>query len=110
MHTQVFVVKNLIVFHCLVQNEFGDTALVTAVNKGHLHVAEILVKNGADVNFRNKVRALILERQVHVCIMWPIIRHEHAACTVCSIHAYILVPPFDANKILSLCVLVVDFD
>ena len=47
------------VFHCLVQDDFGDTALVTAVNRGHLHVAEILVENGADVNYRNMVRALI---------------------------------------------------
>ena len=29
------------------------------MNEGHLHVAEILVKNGADVSYRNKVRALI---------------------------------------------------
>ena len=32
---------------------------MAAVSKGHLHVAEILVKNGADVNYRNKVRALV---------------------------------------------------
>ena len=32
---------------------------MVAVDKGHLHVAEILVENGADVNYRNKVRALI---------------------------------------------------
>ena len=41
---------------------------MTAVNKGHLHVAKILVKNGANVNYRNKVRALIPGTQV--CIMW----------------------------------------
>ena len=65
---------------------------MTAVDKCHLHVAEILVKNGADVNYRNKVRVLILVTQV--CIMWPMIRHgimvnqwdvqgmsnKHAAC------------------------------
>ena len=28
---------------------------MTAVDRGHLHVAEILVKNGADMNYRNKV-------------------------------------------------------
>ena len=32
---------------------------MAAVDKGHLHIAEILVKNGTDVNYRNKVRALI---------------------------------------------------
>ena len=50
-----------IVFPCLayVQDDFGDTALMAAVNEGHLQVAEILVNNGADVNYRNKVRALI---------------------------------------------------
>ena len=41
------------------QDDFGDTALVAAVTEAHLHVAEILVKNGADVNYRNKVRGLI---------------------------------------------------
>ena len=41
------------------QNDFGETALVAAVGQGNLHVAEILAKNGADVNYRNKVRALI---------------------------------------------------
>ena len=46
------------------QNDFGETALVAAVNEGHLHIAEILVKNGADVNYRNKVRALIPGTQV----------------------------------------------
>ena len=55
------------------QDDFGDTALVTAVDKGHLHIAEVLMKNGADVNYRNKVRALIPETQV--CIMWPMMRH-----------------------------------
>ena len=51
-----FAVKYLItVTHCLVQNDFGNTALVVAVDEGHLHIAEILVKNGANVNYRNKV-------------------------------------------------------
>ena len=37
---------------------------MAAVDEGHLHVAEILVKNGADVNYRNEVRALIPGIQV----------------------------------------------
>ena len=41
------------------QDDFGETALVAAVNKGHTHIADILVKNGANVNYRTKVRALI---------------------------------------------------
>ena len=57
------------------QSDFGDTALVGAVNKGHLHVAEILVKNGANVNYRNKVRVLIPVTQVCIILMWPMIRH-----------------------------------
>ena len=66
------MVELAIVVPCLayVQDDFGETALVTAVNKGHLHVAEILVKNGADVNYRNKVIPV-----TQVCIMWPMIRH-----------------------------------
>ena len=95
---------------------------MTAVGQGHLHVAEILMKKGADVNYRNKVRALIPGTQV--CIMWPMIRHgimvnqwdvqgmsnKHAACAVHSrqCHAYVMVLPFDANK-CSLCVLVIGF-
>ena len=44
---------------CLIQNDFGDTALVTAVDKGYTEIVEILVKAGANVNFRNKVRPLM---------------------------------------------------
>ena len=76
------------------QDDLRETALVTAVIKGHLHIAEILVKNGADVNYRNKERALIPVTQV--CIMWPMIKHsimvnqwdvqgmsnKHAACAI----------------------------
>ena len=80
------------------------------MSKGHLHVAEILVKNGADVNYRNKVRVLIPVTQV--CIMWPMIRYgimvnqwdmsnKYAACAVHSRHAYIVVPPFHIKY--SLC-------
>ena len=58
----------------IIQDDIGSTALVAAVNKGHFHVAEILVKNGADVNYINKVRALI--PVTLVCIMWPMIRHD----------------------------------
>ena len=95
--------------------------MIAAVNEGHLHVAEILVDNGADVNYRNKVRALIPVTQV--CIMWPMIRHgimvnqwdvqgmsnKHAACAIHSRHSYVVIPPFDANK-HTLSVLVIDFD
>ena len=95
------------------QNDFGDTALVAAVGQGHLYVAEILVKNEADVNYRNKVRVLIPATQV--CIMWPMIRHgimvnqwdvqgmgnKHAACAVHSRRAYVVIPPFDVNTVKS---------
>ena len=50
----------------IIQDDFEDTALVAAVNEGNLHVAEILVKNGADVSYRNKVRALITVTQVGI--------------------------------------------
>ena len=95
------MVELAIIFPCLayVQDDFGETALVAAVGQGHLHVAETLVKNGANVNYRNKVRVLIPVAQV--CIMWPMIRHgiivnqwdvqgmsnKHAVCAVCSRHA-----------------------
>ena len=65
------MVELAIVIPCLayVQDDLGETALVAAVGQGHLHVAKIIVKNRADVNYRNKVRALIPVTQV--CIMWP---------------------------------------
>ena len=80
---------------------------MVAVDEGHLHVAEILVKNGADVNYRNKVIPV-----TQVCIMWPMIGHgimmnqwyvqgmsnKHATCAVYSRHAYAVIPPFDSNK------------
>ena len=44
------------------------------MDEGHIHVAETLVKNGADVNYRNKVRILIPVTQI--CIMWPMIRQS----------------------------------
>ena len=100
----------------IIQDDFGDTALVMAVNEGHLHVAEILVENGADVNYRNKVRALIPVTQVCIMhILCPMIRHgimvnqwdvsiKHAAYAVHSRHAYVMVPPFDMTLIkFSLC-------
>ena len=60
------MVELAVVFPCLAyaQENIGETALVTAVGQGHLHIAEILVENGADVNYRNKVRALIPGTQV----------------------------------------------
>ena len=69
-HHRNFSVEELvIIFPCLayVQHDFRETALVAAVGQGHLHVTEILVENGADVNYRNKVRALIPGTQV--CMM-----------------------------------------
>ena len=45
--------------YCLFQDDFGETALVAAVNRGHTHIVDILMKNGSNVNQRNKVRVLI---------------------------------------------------
>ena len=43
----------------ILQDDFGETALVAAVSLGYTHIADILVKNGANVNYLDKVRALI---------------------------------------------------
>ena len=83
------MVELAIVFHCPVQDDFGETALAAAVRKGHLHVAEILVKNGADVNYRDNVR------------------ESGDPCNTCMQHVlfiadmHVVVHPFDANKIFS---------
>ena len=47
------------VYCLLLQDDFGATALVAAVDEGHIEIVEILVKAGANVNFRNKVRPLM---------------------------------------------------
>ena len=43
----------------ILQNDFGETALMAAVDQGHTHIADILVRNGANVNYWDKVRVLI---------------------------------------------------
>ena len=40
----------------LMQDKFGDTALMAASQKGHLECATVLLKHKADVNHQNKVR------------------------------------------------------
>ena len=55
-------------FILIIQDDIGNTALIAAVDKGHFHIAEILVKNGANVNYRNKVRALIRPRYISTCM------------------------------------------
>ena len=42
----------------LMQNEFGDTALIAASYQGHIECATVLLKHRADVNYQNKVRLL----------------------------------------------------
>ena len=42
------------------QNEFGDTALIAAVDQGHITTAALLLDHGADVNKQNKVRLLFV--------------------------------------------------
>ena len=46
----------LVVVSCFLQDEFAKTALSVACYKGHTIIADILVKNGANVNYRDKVR------------------------------------------------------
>ena len=44
----------------LMQNEFGNTALIAAVEQGHISTAALLLDHGADVNKQNKVRLLFV--------------------------------------------------
>ena len=43
----------------IMQDNLGDTPLMAAIHQGHTHIVEILVKHGANVNHRNKVRPSI---------------------------------------------------
>ena len=49
-----------VVVSCFLQNEFAWTALSVACDKGHTIIADILVRNGANVNYRDKVRQFIV--------------------------------------------------
>ena len=49
-----------VVLSQLMQDEFGDTALIAAVNQGCLTTAALLLDHGADVNKQNKVRLLFV--------------------------------------------------
>ena len=49
-----------VVLSQLMQDEFGETALIAAINKGHLSTAALLLDHGADVNKQNKVRLLFV--------------------------------------------------
>ena len=40
----------------LMQNKFGNTALIKASANGHLETAKLLVHRGAVVNYQRKVR------------------------------------------------------
>ncbi len=39
--------------------QFGSTALLRAVNNNRFEIVEVLLKAGADTNFKNKVSALV---------------------------------------------------
>ena len=49
-----------VVLSQLMQNEFGGTALIAAVDQGHISTAALLLVHGADVNKQNKVRLLFV--------------------------------------------------
>ena len=44
----------------MVQDEYGSTALEIACHKGHTKIAEMLLKKGAMMDYRNKVTNLVL--------------------------------------------------
>ena len=49
-----------VVLSQLMQDEFGETALIAASREGHLTTAALLLDHGADVNKQNKVRLLFV--------------------------------------------------
>ena len=44
----------------LMQDEFGETALITAIGHNHLGTASLLLNLGANVNKKNKVRLMFV--------------------------------------------------
>ena len=57
MHTRSLA---CVVLSQLMQNEFGETALIAAIGQGHLTTAALLLDHGADVNKQRKVRLLFV--------------------------------------------------
>ena len=51
--------------YCLIQDDFAATALGAAVDNGHVMIVNTLVKAGANVNYRNKVRPLMAISVIH---------------------------------------------
>ena len=49
-----------VVLSQLMQNKFGDTALIASSQEGHLTTAALLLDHGADVNKQSKVRLLFV--------------------------------------------------
>ena len=48
----------LLFIHC--QDEWGYTALIMACRYGHVETADLLIKKGATVNYRTKVRLMFV--------------------------------------------------
>ena len=49
------------------QNNVGETPLITAVGHGHLSTSALLLKHGADVNKQDKVRLFYVHSHLCVC-------------------------------------------
>ena len=49
-----------VVLSQLMQNEFGNTALIAAISQDHISTAALLLDHGADVNKQDKVRLLFV--------------------------------------------------
>ena len=45
----------------LMQDKFGETALIGAATAGHIECVTVLLKHRADVNYQRKVRLLFVE-------------------------------------------------
>ena len=56
----IFTVSVSIVLHCL--NKFGETALITASDNGHLETAKLLLQRSALVNYQRKVSVTVCGR------------------------------------------------
>ena len=61
--------NSVLVIHCLyvcyvalsqlMQNKFGEMALITASGSGHLETAKLLIQQGALVNYQRKVSVVV---------------------------------------------------
>ena len=94
-HSQLRLYVCSLTFSQLMQNEHGETALITASGEGHLETVKLLVHRGASVNLLREVRvlAILYSRKIwwgikfELAVWWSIFTTDKLKSTkICYSH------------------------